>query len=79
MSAQTPPLPLSIQEQVDKRTKRLNFLVTQLVSALVDNNPEGIVVIIGTFIRYFTRLLEALKKITEKEVNNLRTPGNPSI
>ena len=78
MSAQTPPLPLSILEQKDKRTKRLNLLVTRLVSALVDNDPEGIVAVIGTFVRYFTLLLEALKKITEKE-NNLRDPGNPSI
>ena len=78
MSAQTPPLPLSILEQKDKRTKRLNHLVTRLVSALVDNDPERIVAVIGTFVRYFTLLLEALKKITEKE-NNLRNPGNPSI
>lgn len=78
MSAQTPPLPLSILEQKDKRTKRLNFLVTRLVSALVDSDPERIVAIIGTFVRYFTRLLEALKKITEKE-NDLRDPENPSI
>ena len=78
MSAQTPPLPLSIIELKDKRTKRLNLLVTRLVSALVSSDPQGVVAAKSTFVRYFTLLLEALKKITEKE-NNLRDPGNPSI
>jgi hypothetical protein len=76
MSAQTPPLPLSITELKDKRTKGLNRLVTLLVTALASNDPQGIVAAISTFVRYFTSVLEVLEKITNQR-NNSRAPGIP--
>jgi hypothetical protein len=76
MSAQPPPSPLSITELKDKRTKRLNRLVTLLVTALASNNPQGIVAAIGTFVGYFTFVLEVLEKIANQK-NNSRAQGLP--
>ena len=71
MSDQTPPLPLSIAELKDKRTKGLNHLVTLL--ALASYNPQGIVAAISTFVRYFTLLLEVLEILAnQKNSSNLK-------
>ena len=67
MSAQTPPLPLSIAELKDKRTKGLNHLVTLLVTALASYDPPGIVAAIRTFVRYFTLLLEVLEILANQK------------
>ena len=77
MSAQAPPLPLSITDLKDKRTKRLNYLVTILVTALASNDPQGIVAAIGTFVRYFTSVLEVLETLTSPR-NNPRPQGIPN-
>ncbi len=73
MSAQAPPLPLSILVLKDKRIRRLNLLVTRLVTALATNDPQGIVAVIGTFVRYFTLVLETLEKFS----NLKRKPSIP--
>jgi hypothetical protein len=75
MSAPTPPLPLTIAELVDKRTKRLNRLVALLVTSLATNNPQGIFAAISAFVRYFTFLLETLEKLS----NRKKEPSTPGI
>ena len=71
MSVQAPPLPLTVEEYQDNTTKRLHFLVTQLVSALASNDPKGTVVAISTFARYFTFVLEVLEKISNQKGNSI--------
>ena len=77
MSAQAPPLPLLIADLKNKRTKRLNYLVTLLVTALASNDPQGIVAAISTFVRYFTAVLEVLETISKCR-NDSRPPGIPN-
>ena len=69
MSVLTPPLPLTVAEYKDNTTKRLHFLVDQLVLALASNDPEGTIVAISTFARYFTFVLEVLEKISNQKDN----------
>ena len=75
MSVLTPPLPLSVKELKDSRTKGLNHLVTLLVSALASYNPQGIFEAISAFIQYFTLLLEVIEILTN--LNNNTT--NPKV
>ena len=67
MSVPTSPLPLSVQEYKDNTTKRLHFLVDQLVLALTSSNPEGVIIAISTLARYFTFVLEVLEKISNQK------------
>ena len=63
MSAHPPPVPLSLTELTDWRTTKLNRLVVRLVTALASNDPQGLVDVIRTFVRYFKALLEALQRL----------------
>ena len=74
MSVLTPPLPLSVIELHDNRAKRVNHLTTLLVTALVSNDPQGIIEAISSFIKYFTLLLE----ITDSQVKKNNTT-NPKV
>ena len=78
MSVLTPPLPLSVKELKDSRTKGLNHLVTLLVSALASYNPQGILEAISAFIQYFTLLLEVIEILTDLNNNttDLKGPHN---
>ena len=67
MSVPTPPLPLSVREYKDNTTKRLHFLVDQLVLALTSSNPEGVTIAINTLTRYFNFVLEVLAKISNQK------------
>ena len=67
MSVQAPPSPLSVREYKDNTTKRLHFLVDQLVLALTSSNPEGVIIAISTLRRYFTFVLEVLEKISNQK------------
>ena len=69
MSVLTPPLPLSVKELEDNRTKGLNHLVTLLVSALASYNPQGILEAISAFIEYFTLLLEVIEVLADLSNN----------
>ena len=77
MSAQAPPLPLWIADLKDRRTKKLNHLVTLLVTALASNDPQGIIAAIGTFVRYFVSVLNLLE-IFATQRNNSRAQGIPN-
>ncbi len=61
MSVLTPPLPLSVKELKDNRTKVLNHFVSLLVDSLASYNPQGIIEVIRAFIQYFTLLLEVIE------------------
>ncbi len=61
MSVLTPPLPLSIKELQDNRTKVLNHFVSLLVDSLASYNPQGIIEVIRAFTQYFTLLLEVIE------------------
>ena len=67
MSVPTPPSPLSVREYKDNTTKRLHFLVDQLVLALTSSNPEGVTIAINTLTRYFNFVLEVLAKISNQK------------
>jgi hypothetical protein len=67
MNVQTSPLPLTVAEYKDNTTKRLHFLVDQLVLALTSSNPEGVIVAISTLAQYFTFVLEVLEKISNQK------------
>ncbi len=69
MSVLTPPLPLSIKELKDNRTKVLNHFVALLVNALASYNPQGIIEAISSFIQYFTLLLEVIEILPILESN----------
>ncbi len=69
MSVLTPPLPLSVKELEDNRTKGLNHLVTLLVSALASYNPQGILEAIRAFTKYFTLLLEVIEVLADLSNN----------
>ncbi len=69
MSVLTPPLPLSIKELKDKRTKVLNHFVSLLVDSLASYNPQGIIEVIRAFIQYFTLLLEIIEILPILESN----------
>ena len=75
MSAQAPPLPHSITDLKDKRTKGLHQLVTLLVSALASYNPQGIVDAILTFVRYFHSLLEVLELLIKPKDKSINPKG----
>ena len=67
MNVHASPLPLTVAEYKDNTTKRLHFLVDQLVLALTSSNPEGVIVAISTLARYFTFVLEVLEKISNQK------------
>ena len=71
MSVPTPPLPLTVAEYRDNTTKRLHFLVDQLVLALASKDPKGTIVAISTLARYFTFALEVLEKISNQKEDNI--------
>ena len=75
MSAQAPPLPRSIADLRDKRTKGLHHLVTLLVKALASYDPPGIVDAILTFVRYFHSLLEVLELLIKPKDNSINPKG----
>ena len=67
MNVHASPLPLTVAEYKDNTTKRLHFLVDQLVLALTSSNPEGVILAISTLTRYFTFVLEVLEKISNQK------------
>ena len=67
MNVHASPLPLTVAEYKDNTTKRLHFLVDQLVLALTSSNPEGVIIAISTLARYFTFVLEVLEKISNQK------------
>ena len=77
MSVLTPPLPPSVTELNDNRAKKVDHLATLLVTALVSNDPQGVVEAISSFIKYFTLLLEVIDSQSKKNnTTNLKGPHN---